>query len=209
MEIKYDLSAPYYTRSNLETILGSKRRTLDYKISRLISKGILERIKPGFYLNKKLLSQSSRKEELLEYVGNVVKYPSYVSCEYALSKYGFMSEGVFAMTLVTAKKTGVYFSDTVSFRYKNIKPELFTDYEKRGFNGIKYLFATKYKALFDFIYLTPISTQSKLKQFLLDSRLNYQSLTPQDKKCFIDICQRSRSQKMKKVVRILRKEKFL
>jgi len=142
-----NLTLPYYTRQNLELVLGSNRRTLDYRISKLVSKGILETIKPGFYLNNNLISQSNQKEELVEYVGSVVKYPSYVSFEYALSKYGLIPESVFTLTYTTTKNPGDYNSKSYSFRYRNIKTTLFTDYEERNLGEAKYLFAKKYKAL--------------------------------------------------------------
>jgi hypothetical protein len=212
MEIKYikkQLTAPYYTRNNLAIILGSKRRTLDYRISRLITEDILERVKPGFYLNKQLLQQTAQKEALLEYVGNMAKYPSYVSLEYALAKYGLIAESIFVLTYITIKKTGQYTSEAITYKYQNIKPELFTDYQKQKFADGEYLFAKPYKALFDFIYLTPLKNKKDFTQLLLESRINWDALAKQDQVNFINICQRSQSKKMAKVVKILKKNQLL
>lgn len=204
-----NLIAPYYTRQNLEIILGSNRRTLDYRISKFVNDGILEAIKPGFYINKRLLSQSPQKDEFLEYVGNIAKYPSYVSLEYALSKYGLIPESIYAITYITTKKPGEYSSSSTPFRYRNIKPELFSDYEVRKFKDSKYLFAKKYKALFDFIYLTPLEGSSDFKRLLFDSRINWDSLSEEDRVSFIDVCAKSGSKKMEKVINFLVKDKIL
>jgi hypothetical protein len=203
------LALPYYTRQNLELILGSNRRTLDYRISKLILNGNLEALKPGFYINKKLFLQSNQKEEFLEYVGSIAKYPSYVSLEYALSKYGLIPESIYIVTYLTIKKPGEYSSDSFSFRYRNIKTELFSDYEEREFNGGKYLFAKKGKALFDLIYLTPLGKKSDFTELLFGSRINWTNLSEKDKNDFVEICNRSKSKKMEKVVKLLTGEGFL
>ena len=207
--IEESLVAPYYTRQNLELILGSNRRTLDYRISKLTSDGVLETIKPGFYLNTLLLSKSSQKEEFIEYVGSIIKYPSYVSLEYALAKYGLIPESIYSITYVTTKKPGKFNSGNFSFKYRNIKEKLFSDYEKVVFNKGEYLFARNYKALFDFIYLTPLRTTSEYNSILFDSRINWENLSKEDKRSFVEICTRSGSKKMGRVVKLLKDKKTL
>jgi len=207
--IEKNLVAPYYTRQNLELILGSNRRTLDYRISKLISDGVLETIKPGFYLNTLLLSKSLQKEEFIEYVGSIIKYPSYVSLEYALAKYGLIPESVYTVTYVTTKKPGEFSSSNFSFKYRNIKDKLFSDYEKVVFNNGEYLFAKKYKALFDFIYLTPLRTASDYNSILFDSRINWENLSTEDKCNFVEICMCSGSKKMERVIKLLKDKKIL
>ncbi|MBD3366376.1 hypothetical protein GF360_03510 [candidate division WWE3 bacterium] len=206
MEIK---NSPYYTRQNLEIILGSNRRTLDYRINKLIEEGVLKRIKSGFYLNKLLLDKTNQKEEFLEYVGGVLKYPSYVSLEYALSKSGLLPESIFTFTYVTTKKTGNYSSGNLRFKYRNIKSELFFGYETRSFLGSEYYFAKPAKALFDFIYLTPLEDTAALEQLLFSSRINWQVLRKGDKREFLDFCARAESVKMQKVVETLKEREVL
>ena len=209
MNIVNRLTAPYYTRQNLEVAFGSKRRTLDYRISKLILDGVLERIKPGFYLNKRLLYGSKRKDQLLEYVGSKIKYPSYVSLEYVLSKYEVIPESIYTITYITLKKPSSYSSNSTSFRYRNIRRELFTGYKKYEFDGKSYLFAEKYKALFDFIYLTPLRTSYDFEQLLFQSRINWDSLSREDKNSFINMCDYSRSKKMARVVKMLTNKEIL
>jgi len=209
MEIITDLNSPYYTRRNLELILGSNRRTLDYRISKLIDGNILERIKPGFFLNKNLLSQSSQKETFLEYVGSIAKYPSYISLEYALAKYGLIPESIYVITYITTKKPGLYSCKTINYKYRNIKPDLFNSYEVKKYNDSNYFFAPKFKALFDFIYLTTGSETNNLKTLLLNSRINWQSLNKSDKQKFKNYCQKSQSTKMIQTIKILKDNNLL
>lgn len=209
MEIDLSLNAPYYTRNNLQLLLGNNRRTLDYRLSRLISEGILELIKPGFYLNKKAYNQSLQKEAFLEYVGSVLKYPSYVSLEYALSQYGLIAESIFIITYVTTKKPKIYTSQTISYKFRNIKSELFSDYETREFNNVQYYMAKRYKAVFDFIYLTPTINSDGLRELLLNSRINWNVLQTQDKRGYVELCKKSMSVKMVQTVNILQKENLL
>lgn len=200
------LTAPYYIRQNMELVLGSNRRTLDYRLKQLIKDGVLEPIKPGFYLNKLLLAQTAQKESLLEYVGSVLKFPSYVSLEYALAKYGVIPESIFALTYITSKKTAEYSSESISYRYRNIKTDLFGEYEQREFEGKTYYFAKKWKALFDYIYLTKMKSRREYLELLLNSRINWQMLQPEELDQLTGYCLRSGSQKMSIVVKLLKEE---
>jgi len=201
--------ALYFTRQNLELILGSNRRTLDYRITSLIAGGILEAIKPGFYINKFELLKSSQKDVFVEYVGSVVKSPSYVSLTYALSKYNLIPEGVYAFTYITLKKPGEFASKSFVFKYRNIKKELFNGFETRKYKNLEYLFAKPYKALFDFIYLTPLKNKSELVELLSNSRINWGILSKEDRVGFIKLCDECGSKKMLRVKNYLVKEGLL
>ena len=78
MEINYFESQPYFSRKNLELILGKNRRTLDARIKSLIDKGILLRLKKGFYLSIPYYNNTSDETALLEYIGSILVYPSYI-----------------------------------------------------------------------------------------------------------------------------------
>lgn len=209
MEIKPIFTAPYYSRSNLELVLGSNRRTLDYRINALIKKGVLDRVRPGFYFNASLLSSTNENSSLLEYVGAVAKYPSYVSLEYALSMYGVIPESVLAITYVTSKKPGIYRGKNVTYRYRNMRSDLFNGFEKRKYGTATYLFAKKYKALFDFLYLTSTPTQNAQKELLFNSRINWEALTAEDLRSYVEVCAQSGSKKMANTVIMLQRENIL
>ncbi len=208
--IKKRLVAPYYTRQNLALVLGSNRRVLDERIKKLIDLGWLIRIRRGFYLNNYLLEKSLQKEELLEYVGGVLKYPAYVSLEYALAKYGLIPESIYTITYVTTKKTARYQTEKVSFAFRAIKQSLFWGFEERKFGQGKYWFASKEKALFDFIYFTPMEnyTLETMKRLLFNARINWNNITSNEMKRFGAICQKSQSVKMILAKQVIEKEKL-
>jgi hypothetical protein len=90
-----------------------------------------------------------------------------------------------------------------------MKPALFTGYETRQFENGQFMFAKKFKALFDFIYLTPLNSPNDLMELLLNSRINWGALEPGEKEEFADFCLTSKSQKMRRTVEILRKEALI
>lgn len=202
-------NSPYFTRQNLAVVLGNNRRTLDYRIKSLIKRDILLPAKSGFYINKRSLETTPNKDDFMEYVGSIMVYPSYVSLEYALSKYGFIPEGVFSYTYITTKKTRIISSGNISYIYKNIKQPLFCGYETKIFGNSVYFFASFAKAVFDYIYLKPYKNAKEFKTFLFDSRFNWSSMTKQDIDNFTNFVKISESKKMSLVHRYLVKEKII
>jgi predicted transcriptional regulator of viral defense system len=205
MEINYKKilaksGAPFFTRQNLELLLGINRRTLDYRIKTLITDEILLPLKAGFYLNRNLYEFRQYQEELLFYVATVMVEPSYISLEYALAFYGILAESVYALTLVTIKKTRVLPNSLMSFQYRNLKPELFFGFEQKPFDNFTYAIATPEKALFDYIYLTPLASKRAMKEILFNSRLNLDRI---DRLKLQAIVKQSKSVKMQKVMELL------
>lgn len=198
--------APFFVRQNLEVLFGSNRRSLDYKIRSLTQGGVIVPLKSGFYLNNALYQKTADRGDLLAYVGNMLVQPSYISLEYALSLYGILAESVFTITYITTKKTRLFQGGQFSFSYKNIKPDLFFGYTEKKYQNLTYCLATLAKAIFDFIYLTPLKTRKMTREFLSDSRFNWGVLTEEDKVEFGKIVEKSKSVKMKVIEKYLRKE---
>jgi predicted transcriptional regulator of viral defense system len=205
MEINYKKllaksEAPFFTRQNLELLLGTNRRTLDYRIQSLIADEVLLPLKPGFYLNRALYERSGEDEKLLRYSATALVEPSYISLEYALAFYGILAESVFALTLVTTKKTRILSNQLMSFSYRSLKPELFFGFEQKTFGNFTYAIATPEKAFFDFIYLTPLASKRAMRELLFNSRFN---LARVDRQKFQAIVKQSKSVKMQKVLELL------
>ena len=100
---------PYFNKVTLGEILNKGGENLNYWVKRLLKKGEIIALKKGLYVSKLYLlglgKNPGLKERYLEYLANIMRYPSYVSLEYALAKYGVIPEGVFALTSVTLKTT--------------------------------------------------------------------------------------------------------
>lgn len=195
--------APFFTRQNLEVILGTNRRTLDYRITSLVKRGLLARLKPGLYINYALYQKTASPEELVRYIGCELVRESYISLEYALALSGVLAENVYTMTYVTTKKTRIFQNDFLSFKYRNIKPGLFWGYAIRQYEDLSYRIASPAKAMFDFIYLTPLNSDAAVSEFLFNSRFNWEVLSPADKREFRESVKKSSSNKMRMILRNL------
>ncbi|OGR64973.1 MAG: hypothetical protein A2X31_07370 [Elusimicrobia bacterium GWB2_63_22] len=108
-------------------------------------------LRRGLYI----LNKDDRKIEPSRlYLAEQLYQPSYVSLEYALSRYGLIPERVADVTSVSTKKTARFSNDFGTFSYQTVKPSAF-----RGFisgkdeAGLPYFIAEPEKAVADFIYL--------------------------------------------------------
>lgn len=176
---------PYYTRENLALALNKEGENLNYWIKKLVREKLLIPIKNGLYISE----LCPKTESYWEQIANVVRSPSYISLEYALSKYGLIPEMPVAITSITLKSSRVFVVPNLKLIYRNIKPELFGDYQQ-----VPVKIAYPYKALFDYLYLRPVD---------LENRINWEALDVQNRQDFLRICRESESAKMKKIARRL------
>ena len=214
MEINYkslisESTTPFFTRQNLKILLGRNRRTVDYRIKSLIKDGILVAVKSGFYVNNVLYKSTSTPKDMVLYIGGILVPQSYVSLEYALSFYGFLAEQVYTVTYITTQKTRKFQNNLFSFSYRNIKPALYWGYMKRPFGDLSYQMASPAKAMFDFLYLTPVGTDQATRNLLFDSRFNWGVFSAKDKKEFQEIIEKSTSKKMANILKYLTQENVI
>ncbi len=192
---------PYFNKFTLGEILGKEGENLNYWVKKLLKKGEIIALKKGLYVSRLYLlgfaKNPALKESYLEYLANIIRYPSYISLEYALAKYGLIPEGVYAITSITTKSGRVYKNKLGTFIYKNIKECLFDNFEVKDFEGKRIKFATAAKALFDFLYFGKT-------QRLEDLRINWDQLGKSDKIEFKEIVLKSASSKLKRVLEKLK-----
>ena len=139
------------------------------RISSLLKKGEIIRIKKGIYL----LGPDQRKTPYVpEILANMIYGPSYISLEYALSRYGLIPEGVHTVTSVTSERNREFKTPAGRFTYAYLRHE----YYPHGVtwtslpDGRGYLIATPEKALIDRIYMEKgISARSAMKELLFDN----------------------------------------
>jgi predicted transcriptional regulator of viral defense system len=133
---------PYFTVADLEKILSMKRDSLYVALNRLVSSGVLIRLKRDVY-------QPAFQSLELEKVANELYYPSYLSFESALSRYGILSQIPYTLTFATTKRSKKLTLDTREVVYRQLKKEYFFGYILD--NGI--CVAEPEKALLDQIYM--------------------------------------------------------
>ena len=200
---------PYYTRANLELLLGDKKRTLDARLLSLRKKAELVMLKRGFYLNNNYYQQVNNKQTLLEYISSVLVTPSYISLEYALASYGFIAESVYTITCVTTKKTRTIKNTLINYNYRKLVIRHYRSFESRSFKELTYSFATLDKAIWDLCYFTPLPSLESKRQFLLNSRFNWNILSKDARQKLTRLFKEAKSTKMISILGILQSEGIL
>ncbi|MFH5884684.1 hypothetical protein ACG2F4_10260 [Halalkalibaculum sp. DA3122] len=112
-------------------------------------KGYIQKLRNRYYC----FSDQEVDEPFLYYTANQLYHPSYVSLESALSRYGFIPEGVFQITSCTTLKTNSFDTPVGRFTYRRIKPSLFFGYRLEEWKNNRYTMAEPEKTLIDYLYL--------------------------------------------------------
>jgi predicted transcriptional regulator of viral defense system len=192
---------PYFNKITLGEILGKSGENLNYWIKILLKKGEIIALKKGLYVSKLYLIGLERSPQLrelyLEYLANIIRYPSYISLEYVLGKYGALPENVYAITSLTLKTSRIYKNKLGTFIYRNIKENLFANFTASDFEGKRIKIATRAKALFDFLYY-------KNTQDPDEFRINWSIFNKDDRGEFKQIVAVSKSAKMERLAKVLR-----
>ena len=132
----------YFGIFDLEKILGLKKNSLYVTLNRLVKSGALIRLKRGVY-------QPEFKEPELEKTAGELYYPSYLSFESALSRYGILSQIPYALIFATTKKSKKIYLMGTEIEYRQLKKDYFFGYILN--NGV--YIAEPEKALLDQLYM--------------------------------------------------------
>lgn len=138
------------------------------KISTLLAKGIIIRVKKGLYI----FGETQRRRPFCrELLANLVYGPSYISLEYALSYHGLTPERVETVTSVTCGRSRIFETPVGIFTYRMIPLEAYrTGMDRVELDGGRsFLIAIPEKALADRVVAergAGISTQKELYDFL-------------------------------------------
>ena len=197
---------PYFTIDDLMPI-EKDRNYLKILLYRFSKNGTVRSLKRGIYVSKNFLDNINKKNSIsryVEFVGNIIYEPSYLSLEYVLEKYGVMSESVNSYTLVSKKKTNKFSNHLGIFKYYNIKEELFTGFEINKSGDFLIAEATCAKALFDFLYFRKNILFSA--EQIDELRLNLDSFAKKDFKELEEYVYLEKSKKMRKIFNYLTKK---
>ena len=139
------------------------------KISSMLAKGTIIRVKKGLYI----LGESLRRRPFCrELLANLIYGPSYVSLEYALHYHGLTPERVETVTSVTCGRSRTIATPVGAFSYRMIPLEAFrTGMDQVELDdGRSFLIAIPEKALADRVVAdrgAGITTQKELYDYLL------------------------------------------
>jgi len=142
IQILKGFNKSYFTIFDLEKILNVKKDSLYVTLNRLVKSGVLIRLKRGVY-------QPEFKEPELEKTAGELYYPSYLSFESALSRYGILSQIPYALIFATTKKSKKLYLMDREIEYRQLKKDYFFGYLLN--NGI--CIAEPEKALLDLLYM--------------------------------------------------------
>lgn len=149
IQILRNFDKPYFTVADLEKILGLKRDSLYVALNRLVKSGVLIRLKRDIY-------QPAFQSLELEKAANELYYPSYLSFESALSRYGILSQVPYTLTFATTRRSKKLMLGKREVEYRQLKKEYFFGYVLD--NGL--YIAEPEKAILDQLYLISIGKAS-------------------------------------------------
>lgn len=158
------------------------------KVTALLKDGSIVRIKKGLYI---FGPDYRRKAISLEILANLIYSPSYISLEYALSKYGLIPERAYVVTCICLQRSRTFKTPVGHFSYKK-KP--LAAYPL-GINRVEiphegsYLMATPEKALVDLIsQVKGIKSVRRMQEYLYDNmRMEQSDLKNLNKKLLNEI----------------------
>lgn len=131
-----------FSLADLSQLTGEDKSSLYVQLNRVVKAGLVKRVAYRWYENP-------FAHPTLEEISMILRYPSYLSMEYALSKQGILSQAVYTLTLVTTKLPYTYKTEGVTYEYHQIHKNLFWGYKEEGVVKV----AEPEKALLDFIYI--------------------------------------------------------
>jgi len=149
------IDKPFFTQYDVAHAIGTKLASAEVLCSRYVKKGLLMRLKRGFYARTETLSHLNQID--LFRIANILQVPSYISLMTALSYYGIttqMQKGFFES--ISVKRTKTFQIGGLSFHYIKIRPDLYREFIKR--NGV--FIALPEKAVMDTFYLASLGRYS-------------------------------------------------
>ena len=147
-QLSKQIPVSVFTHDQIEAILSPHVNNVNAKISYMVKKGELVRLKKGVYTFGK--EYQTHPINMIS-VANILYAPSYVSFEYALSYYGLIPERVYEVTSATMRMKKEFSTPVGRFTYKVVPLQAYAlgvDWIYDKTHGGK-LIATADKALCD------------------------------------------------------------
>lgn len=210
IQLRKEITTSVFTHDRLESLLSPHVSNVNAKISYMVKKGELVRLKNGIYT----FGQDYQKEHVdIISVANTLYAPSYVSYEYALAHYGLIPERVYEITSATLRAKKAFETVLGRFSYRPVPLQVYAigvDWLYDSSNGGK-LIATPEKALCDKVRsdrgIGRLS-QEKLATYLeYDLRIEWNSLIDLDTELISIIAEAYRSSNLHNISKLIAKRK--
>lgn len=147
IELRRQINTDVFSYLELTDLLSSHYINVRDKITKLLASGDIIRIKKGLYAFSDVLR---RRPLNLCAIANLIYGPSYVSCDYALSRYGIIPEKVVKITSVSLGRSRNFYTPLGGFLYFQHKTAAYSvGISWESDDSGNYLIATPEKALYD------------------------------------------------------------
>ena len=183
-------------------VFGKASRADLNQIERWRKQGLVLQLRRGLYM----FGKAERKIEPSRlYLAGQIYQPSYVSLEYALSRYGLIPERVADVTSVTTRKTARFANDFGTFTYQTVKPAAFRGFiAQKDESGLSYFIAEPEKAVADFVYLNRHKIAAGAEEETLLGSFRFQNIRSLKKRKLMEYFGFFNMRKMANVGKVLR-----
>jgi len=200
---------PYFTIEAVNQVYGAERLadgTIQTALYRWMKAGHIMQLKKGVYMTRSFYERQRSDLDFSSAISAILIPQSYVSLEFVLQRHAILSEITYPITAVTLKQTRVIENKLGIFSYRNIRENLYTGFDFYEYQGIPFSQASLPKALFDYLYLRPLSRVMFSSRFNLaeDLRLNLDEISEHDQNQFAEFVEVSKSSKMQRILKNLR-----
>ena len=191
---------PYFTIEGFKQAADiSKAEQARLLLHRWVNAGHLIQLKNGLYMTRRFYEQRRNDAAFSAAVSAIILPQSYLSLEYVLQKYNILTDVTYPVTAITAKNTRRIVNSLGTFWYRNLRADLYHGFTISDYFGVKYAEATLAKAIFDFLYLRPLSNVLRAPNLDLaeELRLNLDDVAGEAVSEFFSHVERSGVRKMK------------
>lgn len=200
---------PFFTIEAVKQVYGADSipdDTVKKALYRWMKAGYVIQLKKGVYMTRPFFERHRSDLDFSSAISAILIPQSYVSLEFVLQQHAILSEITYPITAVTIKHARIFENKIGTFSYRNINKDLYTGFDFKEYLGIPFSQASLPKALFDYLYLRPLSRVVFMSTFNLaeELRLNIEEISEQDQNQFGEFVELSKSSKMQKILKNLR-----
>lgn len=199
---------PYFTINSVKQVwdgFGADDTAVRTALYRWMKAGLVIPLKKGIYMPRRFYERHRGDADFSPAVSAIILPQSYVSLEFVLQRHTILTEVTYPVSAVTARNTAVIENMLGTFTYRHVKDDLYGGFAISEYQGIRFAVASVAKALFDYLYLRPLTGILRSSANLAEElRLNLDDVAPVDREEFAGYAADSRSPKMEWILRNLR-----
>jgi hypothetical protein len=203
-------SLPYFTLEGVKQLFGNDSAatgTIQTTLYRWMKSGHVVQLKKGVYSTHRFYELHRADADFSLAVSAILIPQSYVSLEFILQRNAVLTEVTYPISAITLKNTRLIENSLGTFTYRHIKDELYRGFSILDYYGIPFSQASVAKALFDYLYLRPLSGVIKSSRYNLseDLRLNLDDFSAADQNEFAEYVESSKALKMDAILKNMRR----